>query len=474
MRIAAILTILPLSCMLGAAPGAVKAVDQGGERPPSIVIIVADDLGYGDLGCYGHPTIRTPHLDRMAREGQRWTSFYAGACVCTPSRTAMLTGRLPIRSGMTSRERRVMFPDSAGGLPPSEITIAQALKSIGYDTACIGKWHLGHLPEYLPTRRGFDSFLGTPYSNDEARTAIAPKGEAIFRDSKVEYWDIPLLRNEAVVDQPVDQRTLTRRYTEEAVRFITSRRPDAPYFLYVAHNMPHVPLFRSEEFAGRSARGLYGDVVEELDWSVGRILDAIRQGDRSTRTVVFFTSDNGPWLPFRQQGGSAGLLRDGKGTTWEGGMRVPMVAWWPGTIPAGSTVMDMACNLDLFTTSLSLAGVGIPGDRAIDGLDIRPALLGKGPSPREVMFFYRDDELYAVRQGPYKAHFLTAASDDRSVKAVAHEPPLLFHLGHDPSEQFDVAARHPEVIARIRETTAAFLKTVAPAENQMIRRIGSR
>jgi arylsulfatase A len=448
------------------------AAEQAAKRPPNVVIILCDDLGYGDLGCYGHPTIHTPHLDRMAREGQKWTNFYVGACVCTPSRAALLTGRLAIRSGMTSRKQRVLFPDSTGGLPPGEITLAESIKTVGYATGCIGKWHLGHLPRYLPTRNGFDEYFGVPYSNDMDRLPGAPKGQLAVRDPKVAYFNVPLMRNDEVIERPADQTTLTRRYTAEAVRFIEDHK-SRPFFLYLAHNMPHVPLFRSPAFEGTSRRGLYGDVVEELDASIGRVLDTLRDNDLARDTVVFFTSDNGPWLVYDQQGGSAGLLRDGKGSTWEGGMREPLLAWWPGTIAAGVTVADMASAMDLFVTVLKLAGAEPPQDRILDGHDLRPALLGTGPSPRQVMFYYRDDELYAVRKGSYKAHFVTKPGYGPDLRAVAHDPPLLYDLDQDPSEKFDVAAAHPGVISEIRRIADEHRRGVAPVENQLERRIGS-
>src|SRR5438874_2438783 len=294
------------------------------DRKPNVVVILADDLGYGDLGCYGHPSIRTPHLDRMACEGMKFTNFYAAAPVCTPSRAALLTGRLAVRSGMASDTQRVLFPDSTGGLPASEITLAQILKEKGYATTCIGKWHLGHHPQYLPGRFGFDSFFGLPYVNDMDRDPKkGPKGRAATLEPKVEYWNLPLMRDEKIVERPADQRTLTKRYTEEAVRFIGANK-DKPFFLYLAHTMPHVPLFASEAFAGKSPRGLYGDVVEEMDWSTGEVLRAIRAAGVERRTWVTVTSDNGPWQTvFQTHGGSPGPLREGKGSTWEGGMREP-------------------------------------------------------------------------------------------------------------------------------------------------------
>ena len=449
-----------------ACGGLANTGNVSGRRRPNFIVIFCDDLGYGDLGCFGHPTIRTPHLDRMATEGQRWTNFYVGASVCTPSRAALLTGRLPIRSGMCSNVRRVLFPDSAGGLPQSEVTIARALKPQGYATACVGKWHLGHLPQYLPTRHGFDSYFGIPYSNDMDR--VAGEGRQAFWDPKIEYWNVPLMRNEEIIERPADQNTITKRYAEEAVRFIEQKK-DEPFFLYLAHSLPHVPLFTSDAFRGRSRRGLYGDVIEEIDAGVGRILETLKKHDLAENTLVVFTSDNGPWLTYNDHGGSAGLLREGKGCTYDGGMRVPTVCWWPGRIKPG-VVLDMGATMDLYTTILKLAGAEAPSDRVVDGLDLTPALFGTGPSPRNTMFYYRGTELYAVRKGPYKAHFITQSAYG-SDKPVKHDPPVLYHLEHDPSEKYDVAQDHPNVIADILQEIERHRATLIPVEDQLAKRI---
>ncbi len=433
-------------CLAVAAEGAAAAE---GDTRPNIVVIFADDLGYGDLTCFGHPTIHTPQLDRMAAEGIRFTQFYAAASVCTPSRAALMTGRLPIRNGMCSDRRRVLFPNSGGGIPAEEITLAEALKTKGYATTCIGKWHLGHLPQFLPTSNGFDSYFGIPYSNDMDRVADSPKGREPFWNPKVEYWNVPLMRNEKIVERPADQTTITRRYTEEAIRFIRDHK-DGPFFLYLPHNLPHVPLFRSKKFVGHSLRGLYGDVVEEIDWSVGQILGMLRQLKLDRNTIVWFTSDNGPWLIFHDHGGSAGLLREGKGSTWEGGMREPTLAWWPGRIPAGMVTPELGSTMDIFTTSLKLAGAQVPQDRVIDGVDLQPVLFGTGKSPRKTMFYYRGTRLMAVRHGAWKAHFITQPAYRREAPKE-HDPPELYHLEHDPSEKYDVSADHPDVIAEIKK-----------------------
>ncbi len=441
----------------------------GAEKPlrPNVVIVFCDDLGYGDLACFGHPSIATPNLDRMAREGQKWTSFYAAAPVCTPSRAALLTGRLPIRTGMCSESRRVLFPDSAGGLQPEEITIADALRSAGYATACVGKWHLGHLPQYLPTQQGFDSYFGIPYSNDMDRLASSPKGRAAFLNPKPEYFNVPLLRDNQEIERPADQYSITRRYTEQAVRFIAAARQE-PFFLYLAHNMPHVPLFASQPLQNTSLRGLYGDVVEEIDWSVGQVLDALRRSGKAENTLVLFTSDNGPWLIFDQQGGSAGPLREGKGSTWEGGMREPAIFWWPGTIQPG-VVRQLGSTLDMLPTCAALAGAKLPADLVLDGYDISPALLGTGPSLRQEMFFYRDTQLYAVRKGPFKLHFTTQAGYND--KPLVLDPPALYHLEHDPSEKYDIAKNHPGAVAELEALAQEHRRTMVPGKPQLEERI---
>lgn len=456
--------------------GTIQAAEAA-DRPnlvdrPNIVVIFCDDLGYGDLGCFGHPTIATPELNRMASEGTKLTQFYAAASVCSPSRAGLLTGRLPQRSGMWGN-RRVLFPNSVGGLPASELTIAEKLKEVGYATGCVGKWHLGHLPEYLPAEHGFDSYFGIPYSNDMDRVAGAPKN--IVREPHFEAFDVPLLESRGgsaatVVERPADQRTITRRYTEKGIEFIRQHR-DEPFFLYLAHSMPHVPLFRSEPFEGRSLAGIYGDVIEEIDWSVGQILGELRQQELDQRTLVVFSSDNGPWLIYDEQGGSAGLLRDGKGSTWEGGMREPTLVWWPGTIPAGVTNPAVSSTLDLLPTFCALAKVDPPSDRPLDGYDLTATLVAGAPSPRETFFYYRSDELMAVRHGDFKAHLVTRDGyGPGSRQPQKHDPPLLYHLGVDPGEQRDIAKEHPEVLAEIANVVAEHRAGMVIAESQFDRK----
>lgn len=458
-------SVLLLLCTIASLASALgRAADK-----PNIVIIYADDLGYGDLSCYGHPSIRTPNLDRMAAEGMRFTDFYSAAEVCTPSRAALLTGRYPIRSGMCHDDFRVLRARSQGHLPDSEITLPELLKTRGYRTAIVGKWHLGVWsvnPEGHPSRHGFDHVFGLPHSNDMNPTTNSPNGATRRLDQQAEWWNAPLYRGTNLVERPADQTSLTRRYTEEAVKFIHEHRR-TPFFLYYAHTFPHVPLFASSRFRGRSAAGIYGDVVEELDWSVGEVLKALRRDGLEKNTLVVFSSDNGPWLIMDQAGGSAGPLREGKGSTWEGGMRVPGIAWWPGRIPAGVIQHEMATTMDLFVTCARLAGAEVPADRPIDGRDIAPLLLGKGPVDRDVFIYYRGARLYAARLGPWKAHFVTRTGYGPD-KPQPHDPPALYHLGRDPGERFDVAAENPEVLARIKSAVEKHRAGVQPAPSQLV------
>jgi len=418
------------------ATSAAAMPSSSASERPNIVVVFADDLGYGDLGGYGHPLIRTPRLDRLASDGVRLTTVYA-APSCTPSRAALITGRYPRRSGLNE----VLMPDAARGMPASEVTLAELLDGAGYDTAMVGKWHLGDRPGFLPTEHGFDEYFGLLYSNDMI--------EPWVRTTK----PLRLVRGTEEVPGEVDMHTLTRRYVDEAVRVVDTPRTK-PFFLYLAFSMPHVPIGASPPYAGRSDGGRYGDTIEELDGEIGRLLDALKARGLDRNTLVVFTSDNGPWaeMPPRMlpidsvrasDAGSAGPFRGSKGSTWEGGVRVPMIAAWPGRLPAGCSSAEMAAVMDLYATVAHAAGVTLPADRTMDAVSLWPLLTGTGPSPRREYLYFNNGHLEAVRDRRWKLRVVPAGSS-----------PQLFDLVNDPYERFDVAAKHADIVQALQARLA--------------------
>jgi len=404
---------------------------------PNFIVIFCDDLGYGDVGCFGSTKHRTPNIDQMAVEGMRLTSFYVTSGVCTPSRSSLMTGCYPRRVNMHQDQRGdcVLFPVSRKGLNPKEITIAEILKTRGYATACVGKWHLGDQPQFLPTRQGFDYYYGIPYSNDmgaRLRSKNPP---------------LPLLENEKVIEAPANQNTLTKRYTEQVIKFITANK-DKPFFVYLPHTMPHNPVHSSDDFRGKSANGGYGDAVEEIDFSAGQILQTLKNLGIDNRTLVVFTSDNGASNRF---GGSNAPLAGFKGSTDEGGMREPCVIRWPGKVPAGSNCDEIACTMDLLPTFAGLAGAKVPTDRIIDGRDIWPLLAGKkgAKSPHEAFYYYQMDQLQAVRSGKWKLHLPLKIKKRNWGSPIGVSPLKLYDLENDIGEKKNVVAEHPDVVQRL-------------------------
>lgn len=443
------ITAWALTGTFSAAFSAESASDAGGL--PNVIIIFMDDLGYADTGPFGATAYSTPALDRMAQEGRIFTDFYVSQAVCSASRASLLTGCYNVRVGIFG----ALNHSALIGINAEELTLAEVFKSRGYSTCCIGKWHLGHHPKFLPTEHGFDEYFGLPYSND-----MWP----FHPTAGDKFPPLPLLEGTNVVDPDVtaeDQRFLTRRYTERAIDFI-NRSKDGPFFLYIAHAMVHVPLFCAPEFEGKTGRGLFADVMAEIDWSVGEILNTLRKLGLDRRTWVIFTSDNGPWLSYGDHAGSAGPLREGKGTTFEGGVRVPCVMWWPGTIPAGTVCREPVMTIDLLPTIAARLGVDI-SDRRIDGKDIWPLVVGQdgAKSPHQALFFYWDRELQAVRMGKWKLHFphtyrtLGGRPGGTGGNPVAYQQAkidlALFDLEADVGETTNVVDKYPEVVAQITE-----------------------
>jgi len=433
---------------------------SGAKRPPNIVIIFTDDQGYSDVGVFGAQGFKTPNLDHMASQGMRFTSFYVAQPVCSASRAALLTGCYPNRVGISG----ALGPRAKHGLHTDEVTIAEICKSKGYATAAFGKWHLGHLPQFLPPRHGFDEYYGTPYSND--MWPLHPAYVDLPKDAakrKQGYPNLPLIEGDKIADSEVtgeDQARFTTAFTERAVSFIERNR-ERPFFLYVAHPMPHVPLFVSDKHKGASEQGLYGDVITEIDWSVGQILEALKENDLEDDTLVIFTSDNGPWLSYGNRGGSCRPLREGKGTTWEGGVREPCIMRWPGKIPAGSVCDEPVMTIDILPTVAGLIGADLPKHK-IDGKDIWPLMAGEpgAKSPHEALYFYyKQNDLEALRSGkwklifPHKYRSLTG-TPGRDGRPAGYSQIMsgleLYDLKKDISEKHDVADQHPEVVKRLQ------------------------
>ena len=414
---------------------------------PNFVILFADDLGYGDLGCYGNPVINTPNLDQMADEGIRLTSFYVAESICSPSRVALLTGRYPFRSGLEF----VLGPDSDEGIQDSEFTIAEGLKTKGYATAIYGKWHLGHKNKTLPVYHGFDEYFGIPYSND-----MMPPW--VQTETPLSLWE-----NTEPVEHPVDQDYLTQRYTRRAVEFI-KRNKDNPFFLYLPYNMPHMPVNTSKEFRGKSRGGLYGDVIETIDWSVGEILKTLREQGLDENTLVIFSSDNGPWSDApprmvaagneRYHAGNAGLLRGSKTTKYEGGFRVPGIFRFPGRIPAGQVSADIATTMDIYMTIMNMAEIDMPMDLKFDGNNMMTFLEGKSKSPTDEFYFIVAQRIQALRKGSWKL----VIKNEGTVR-IEHsdfEDVKLYNLDLDPGERYDFSDKEPEIVEELKQNIAEF------------------
>ena len=429
-----------------AVPGCGSAFEQTSSTDkPNLVVILCDDVGYADVGVFGAKGYETPNLDRMAAEGVKFTDFYAAAASCTPSRAALMTGCYPQRVSLPN----VLGPSAKIGISDQEQTIADVLKPLGYAAACYGKWHLGHHPKFLPMRHGFDDYFGLPYSND-----MWPK-----HPTNKSFPDLPLIEGERIIEYNPDQTQLTTWYTEHAVKFIEKNK-DRPFFLYLPHSMAHVPLFVSDKFKGKSEQGLYGDVMMEIDWSVGRILSTLKRLGIDKKTLVIFCSDNGPWLSYGDHAGLAKPLREGKGTTFDGGQREPTIMRWPGKIPAGSVCDEPASTMDILPTIAKLTGAQLPA-HTIDGKDIWPLMSDKtgAKSPHEALFYYRGFALEAVRSGKWKLHLphgyrtLAGRKGGTGGQPAKYEQAkisqALFDLEKDIGEQHDVSARYPDVVERL-------------------------
>jgi arylsulfatase A-like enzyme len=434
-------------------------------RDPNFIIIFTDDQGYGDLGCFGSKTIKTPHLDQLAAEGLKLTDFHVPSPVCSPSRAGLLTGCYPKRVGM---HRHVVFPAHKHGLHPDELTIADHLKANGYATACVGKWHLGHVPETLPTSNGFDSYFGIPYSNDmshpdnKGKPRMSQDASWKDQDKFSPLWKTPLIRNKKIIEVPVNQRTITRRYTDEAISFVTHNK-DKPFFLYLPHSMPHIPLYVPKDAYDPDPANAYKCVIEHIDAECGRIFKTIKDLKLEKDTYIIFTTDNGPWLQFKNHGGSAGPLRAGKGTTFEGGQRVPFIIWRPGSIPAGKSSNALVSSIDLLPTIATLSGHPLEAKKKIDGIDVTEVFTKIKPSPRNEFLHYSSrGMLEGIRQGDWK--LLSKQPNRKSKNKEAAS--MLFDLSKDLGETTNLSEKHPEIVAklskRMQELDAEITKNARP------------
>lgn len=442
-----------------ASLAAVSQPAKAADRPPNVVVIFIDDMGYGDIGPFGAEGYATPNLDRMAKEGRKFTDFYVTQAVCSASRAGLLTGCYNVRVSILG----ALGPKSDIGINADEVTIAEICKQQGYATACYGKWHLGHHRQFLPMQHGFDDYFGLPYSND--MWPHHPEVADLSLEERLKRWPhLPLIDKNKIINAQVtgeDQEHLTTQYTERAVSFINQNK-ERPFFLYVPHSMVHVPLYVSDKFKGKSQRGLFGDVMMEVDWSVGQILDALRTNKIDDNTLVIFTADNGPWLSYGDHAGTAGPLREGKGTMFDGGCRESTLMWWPGTIPAGTTCSEPAMTIDILPTVAELCGGKLP-EHKIDGKSILPLVKGQpgAKSPHEAYFMYYGKELQAVRMGKWKLHFphgyrtLAGRAGGTGGIPVNYSPASielsLFDLENDIGETTNVAQQYPDIVARIKQ-----------------------
>ena len=484
----------------------VKQTPSAVKRRPNIILLVADDLGWGDLSSYGHPSVRTPNLDRMAAEGQRWTNFYVSAPTCSPSRGAMLTGRTETRTGLYGVRNGVAIENDPYGFPDRETTIATVLKRAGYNTALFGKWHLGDAPRAYPTRHGFDYWWGTPLSNDaffiggttnEALRKLMAAGttreqilqlyvtqaRAAFTNPKAEWWNLPLIKSQVggqsmsqagsqfegqfrdeLLERPINQETYEARLTDEVLNYLRAPRK-APFFIMVGFEKPHLPHVPGKAFAGKSAAGPFGDVMAELDHNIGKILDALKQSGQAKNTLVVFVSDNGPWYLFEEFGGSAGMLRDAKFSTYEGGVRVPAIFWQPGVIKP-ALISDIASSYEFMPTFAAMAGAPLP-NTVLDGYNLSNTLNHGAPSPRSTMPYYSNGRLMAWRDGDWKLNIIEA--NGRTYASKKLDKPTLYHLGRDPGEKFDLANAEPAVAERLLQAAHTFEASFAKVEPEFDR-----